>query len=70
MKLCKDCKYMRIGLFNRLLDGYKYAKCIHPKVNKFLARYLVSGDSESYHCETERQFGNDCGHEGKLFEKK
>ena len=58
MNLCRDCKFAEIGLFDRWMSGYEFAKC-----NKEVSP--VTGKALTYCC-IERRY--DCGIEGKWFE--
>jgi hypothetical protein len=83
MKLCKDCKHIRLGcqswqdrLMYRLLclpvnSPYIFAKCAIPVSTN---TDPVSGevDTKYYYCETQRKYDGDssCGPEGKNWEAK
>lgn len=72
-KLCKDCRYIRQGLFVQLIGGFflgdrwKHALCGHPSKAS-----PVSGSvKDDEFCEVERNFDHTpCGREGKLWEAK
>ena len=75
MKYCKDCKYAKIGWFEWLTSGYRFAKCTHPaslKLSRWATNTLVTGKCDEhevfYFCSTLRQY--ECGQEGKFWEQK
>jgi hypothetical protein len=73
MKLCKDCKYYRPEILERIvtlgfLDGSEHAKCARPTDDNF-----VSGGASKKYCSVERKDYHSvdaCGTKGKYWEER
>ncbi len=77
MNYCKDCKWVRISFFERLLCGWEFAKCAAPQAKRGPVDLVCppKGDGECIHClvhRTDSVFDLDgyCGKEAKFFEPK
>lgn len=65
MKFCKDCKHCIVDEADKV---YQYARCNVVRTKS--KDYLVNGIEGLSFCGTEREWGEACGKEGKLFEAK
>jgi hypothetical protein len=83
MRICKDCKWARARLADRvmLFGGFpSWARCVHEKAWSVARRMdvndnaaLVNGKSREIqppYCSVMRLSHEACGHDGKLFEAK
>ena len=72
VKLCKDCKFFKVGLIDKLLNGSGFAKCSRVDLNG--GENYVTGKPlgpRYKYCSLERTFVTDsCGAEGKYFVEK
>ena len=77
VKFCKDCKWAKVTLVDRILPGlgWRYAKCLHPKIGPCPRRldgdFLASGKkrrAEFFFASTNRKYN--CGEEARYFEPK
>lgn len=60
-KFCKDCKHYEY--WHTMFEAIHY--CNHPKL---IDVNLITGRIRSASADIERNVGNVCGHEGKLWE--
>jgi|GEM_PF-6157234 len=77
-KSCRDCRFVSIGIFDRVLIGFKFAKCLHPKSYQRddwdLLDAMVTGKKQKpnpgyfYFASVMRR--HTCGADAKLFEPK
>lgn len=75
MKLCKDCKFAKVGLISRLFaPGWRFAKCHHPVIGTKISDINpVNGrlvKSDNWYCDTLRGHSQECGHYGTMWEPK
>lgn len=75
LKLCMNCKYMKVGFFERILTGKIYALCCNPLLpynKRNHGENLISGkNAGGLYCSIARQDNIDeCGIEAKFFEEK
>lgn len=73
MKFCKDCKYARVSLIDRILFNYEFAKCENPELRERVGGYVDPATGKSYpesssssYCSTMRI--KRCGQDAKYFE--
>lgn len=69
LKLCRNCKYSRIGLF-----GWEYANCVYSTESKSID--LVTGkkvkNKSTRYCTVSRKYSNlddYCGQDARHFEE-
>jgi hypothetical protein len=71
IKLCKDCQWVKVGWIDKLLVGWRFAKCTHPDSEQEEEIDYSTGKIEPkhfYYCSTMRM--GSCGKEANLFEPK
>lgn len=69
---CKDCKWNKLSLLDRLLSLSWASKCSHAKaISKEDGKFYVTGKKNDgfRYASLVREYGP-CGTEGKLFEPK
>jgi hypothetical protein len=74
MKFCKDCKFYKLTLFDRLLGMNQYGVCTNATWNDTSKiDYLITGKrgrDRNYFASTMRSLSRQCGEDAKWFEPK
>ena len=65
MNLCKDCKYLKRGVFGLMVPDTRSWKCEHPKA--VLEIDPMNGEVDLRNSYVMRYEDGECGLEGKLF---
>lgn len=67
--LCKDCIFAKVGWLEKLMIGWRYAKCLSTAVNgsnTMLSPVDGKIDESSWQfCDIARKYDHMCGVEGK-----
>lgn len=67
VRLCKDCKWMRVGILDRIFRYYRFARCANPIDG---GRAVLVDGSGGLLCGTRRGPLDLCGLSGDLWEPK
>ncbi|MES1989233.1 MAG: hypothetical protein V4440_14610 [Pseudomonadota bacterium] len=73
IKLCKNCKHVKVGTIQKIIFGYRYAQCNSPKrtidIDVISGKEIMKGYS---FCEFSRSSNSkeDCGKNANFFEEK
>lgn len=65
-KFCRDCRYVKRDILERIFGDYGLARCAHPSQPV----HPVTGRRIQTMCSYERFPGYSCGPEGKNWEPK
>jgi hypothetical protein len=74
VKFCKDCKFYKLTLFDRLFGMNRFGTCSNATWNETSKiDYLITGKKgrdKHYFASTMRTFSHECGEDAKWFEPK